>query len=86
MANYPLITAATITSLVTALIALLRAFGIGATPEQEAAILTLVALVAPWAVALVGHKFTTPLSNPTDIDGEPLTRSNGDPAINAGGK
>lgn len=75
MSNTPLITTAAITSIVGAVIALLTAFGVSLTADQQAAILGFIAVLAPWVVALVGHNTTTPLANPKDEDGHPLTRS-----------
>jgi len=82
--NTPLITTAAITSIVSAIIAVMVAFGVQLTETQVTAIMGLVAVLAPWVVALVGHRLTTPLNNPTDIDGEPLTRGDGSRAIKAG--
>jgi hypothetical protein len=79
----PLITTAAITSLVSAIIAVLIAFGVGLTEAQVTAIMGLVAVAAPWIVVAVGHVTTTPLNNPVDVDGEKLTRGDGSPAIKA---
>lgn len=81
--NQPLLTTAAITSVVGALITLLIAFGVPLTEAQVTAILGFVAVIAPWVVALVGHKLTTPLNAPRDIDGAELTRSDGTRAIKA---
>lgn len=70
----PLITTAAITSIVSAAIALLVAFGVHLTADQTAAILGFITVLAPWVVALVGHNTTTPLANPKDSDGQPLVR------------
>ncbi|PYJ11240.1 MAG: hypothetical protein DMF06_03250 [Verrucomicrobia bacterium] len=78
MSNMPLITTAAITSIVGAVISVLLAFGVHLTPEQSAAIMGLITVLAPWVVALVGHNTTTPLANPTAKDGEPLVRASGD--------
>lgn len=78
MSNAPLITTAAITSLVSAVIAVLVAFGVQLTEAQVTALLGLVAVAAPWVVALVGHRLTTPLSNPTDELGRPLSGPNGE--------
>lgn len=75
----PLITTAALTSLVSAVIAVLVAFGVQLTEAQVTAIMGLVAVAAPWVVALVGHKLTTPLNNPVSKDGERLVRESGDP-------
>ena len=54
----PVITAATITAGVGALITLLVAFGVPITTEQESAILGLVAVLGPIIVAVVGARTT----------------------------
>lgn len=75
MGTSPLITTAAIASVVGAVIAVLVAFGVHLTADQTAAIMGLVAVAAPWIVALVGHNTTTPLAAPKDEDGTPLVRS-----------
>lgn len=80
MSNNPLITTAAITSIISAVIAVLVAFGVQLSEVQITSILGLVAVAAPWVVALVGHNTTTPLSRPTDEDGTPLVRANSDNA------
>lgn len=60
MKNEPLITVASITAGVTALLGLLVAFGVPVTPDQQVAILGVVAVVAPVAVALIGRNLVTP--------------------------
>lgn len=64
MTREPLVTAATITALVTALIGVLVAFGIDLTDDQQKAVLGLVAVVAPLAVALFSRSKVTPVANP----------------------
>lgn len=59
----PLITLASITAGVTALLALLVAFGIPITQEQQVAILGVVAVVAPMVVAVIGRRFVTANAN-----------------------
>ena len=54
----PVITAATITAGVGALITLLVAFGVPITVDQESAILGLVAVLGPIIVAVVGARTT----------------------------
>ena len=54
----PVVTAAGITSLATATVALLVAFGVPLSEAQEAAILGLVAVVGPLVVAYVGSRTT----------------------------
>lgn len=75
MNTQPMITAAAITSVVGAIIALLISFGVNLTGEQQAAIMGLVTVASPWIVALVGRSTTTPLADPKDEDGVPLTRA-----------
>ena len=60
MKNEPLVTLASITAGVTALLALLVAFGIPITQEQQVAILGVVAVVAPFVVAIAGRAQVTP--------------------------
>lgn len=78
MNDAPVMTTAIVTSLVTAVISLLTAFGVPMTPEQTAAILGVVGVIAPWAVWYVSHRTTTPLSNPTTETGLPLSGPNGE--------
>lgn len=75
MGTSPLITTAALASITGAVIALLVAFGVRLTADQTAAIMGLVAVAAPWIVALVGHNTTTPLSDPRDETGQPLVRA-----------
>lgn len=61
MKREPLITVAGLTTLVTALLGLLVAFGVDLTDKQTGAILALAAAVGPWVVALVGRGRVTPV-------------------------
>lgn len=54
-ASEPLLSVGSITAGVTALIALVTAFGLDLTSEQQTAILGVVAVVAPLVVSLVGR-------------------------------
>lgn len=74
----PVWNAAAISSIVSAIIALLVAFGVPLTEQQTAAILSFVAVAAPFVVALVVAPKVTPLANPTDEDGHPLSRAGSD--------
>lgn len=58
MEQEPAFTAATVSALVTAVIALAVAFGVPITDGQRAAILTLVALAAPFLVAWYARRHT----------------------------
>lgn len=57
----PVVTAAVIQSLVAALLAAGAAFGLGLTPEQIAAITTVVAIVAPFIAAWWARQRVTPV-------------------------
>ncbi|WP_369069996.1 hypothetical protein [Kineococcus terrestris] len=71
----PLVTAAGISAAVAAVIALLVAFGIDLTEEQTAAILGVVAVLAPIAVAAAARGKVTPTANPRADDGTALAPS-----------
>lgn len=73
----PLITTASVVTLLTLVIALLRTFGVPITADQENLILKIVALSFPWIVVAIGHRKTTPLANPQAKDGEQLVRESG---------
>lgn len=62
MNHEPLVTTATITAAVTAVIGLLVAFGIPLTDEQQTAILAVVSVLAPLIVAAVARGKVTPAS------------------------
>lgn len=62
------------------------------TPEQIEAIrdftvalvgLAVLVIATPFAAALIARIQTTPLNDPRDVDGEPLTRSDNSPALRA---
>ena len=63
MKNEPLVTLASITAGAAALLALLVAFGIPITQEQQVAILGVVAVAAPFVVAVAGRGRVTPNAN-----------------------
>lgn len=79
----PVITSATVVAVITALVALLVAFGVPVTEEQKIAIIGFVAVVAPLATIFWSKRKTTTLVDPTDVDGESLTRYDGQPSIPA---
>ena len=60
MKNEPLVTRATVTSAVTAVLALLVAFGVDLSNEQRAAVLGIAAVVAPLVVAAITRHRVTP--------------------------
>lgn len=68
MTNEPLITVASITAGVTALLSLLVAFGLDLSGEQQTAILGVVAVVAPVVVALVTRPRVTPNAKVTPVE------------------
>lgn len=78
MNREPLITAAIVTSIIGALITLLKAFGVPLTADQQAAISSFVVLVAPLLMAFFARSKVTPLADPRDEDNHPLTRAGTD--------
>lgn len=64
MTREPLVTVGTITGAVTAVIALLVAFGFDLTAEQQTAILAVVAVAAPFVVAAATRSKVTPVKDP----------------------
>ena len=60
MKTEPLVTLASITAGATALLGLLVAFGVPLTEEQQVAVLAVVAVAAPFVVALAGRGKVTP--------------------------
>lgn len=64
MTREPLVTVGTITGAVTAVIALLVAFGLDLSAEQQTAILAVVAVAAPFVVAAVTRPKVTPVKDP----------------------
>ena len=79
----PVLTSTTIVTIVTAVIALLVAFGFELTNEQTAAILGLFGVLAPIAVGIYSSRKTTPLAAPEDKDGTPLVRASDGQVTNA---
>ncbi len=64
MTREPLITIATITSAVTAVLYLLTEFGLSINNNQQAAIIGVVAVVAPFLVAFATRPKVTPVASP----------------------
>lgn len=64
MTREPLVTVGTITGAVTAIIALLVAFGLDLSAEQQTAILGVVAVAAPFVVAAATRSKVTPIKDP----------------------
>jgi len=68
----PLLKRSAAVAVVSALIAVLVAFGLPITAEQTNAILGLVAVVAPIVLAYWARRNVTPLADPQNEDGEAL--------------
>ena len=81
MSDQPLVSAAAISSLVSAIIALLVSFGVPVTPEQNTAIMTFVAALIPWLMWFLAKNKVTALADPKDEDGQPLTRAGDLPTL-----
>lgn len=77
LSREPLITIGTIMAVVGSLIALLRAFGVPITNEQQDAMNQFLIAAGPLVVALVARRYVTPLSSPRDANGVELTRPDG---------
>lgn len=77
----PILKAATVVALVSALIGLLVAFGVPLTDAQRESIVALVTILAPFAVWWIARRSTTPLSDPRDNAGAPLRRTDGFDAV-----
>lgn len=62
MKSEPVITVASLTAFVAAVLAVLAAFGLPLTDDQQKAILGLVAVVAPVVVGVLARRFVTPVT------------------------
>lgn len=72
MNREPLLSVATVTAAVSAVLALLVAFGLDVTEDQQNAILGAVAVIAPIVVGLLARGKVTPVADPKAADGTPL--------------
>lgn len=80
MDTNPVWTTSIFVAMVAAVIALAIGFGLPVTGEQQALIMSVVAIVAPFIVPLFANSRVTPLAKPEDEDGSPLVRrSDGQP-------
>lgn len=68
----PLLTAATVTGFVAAVVALLVAFGVDLSGDEQTAILGVAAVVAPFVVAFAARGKVTPTADPRAEDGTHL--------------
>lgn len=59
----PILTTASLTAIIIAVIALLVAFGIPLTDDQQKAIIALVGVIAPFVVWAIARRSTTPSKN-----------------------
>lgn len=73
MNREPLLRKSLWVALATAVLAVLVAAGIPISPELRVAVLALIGAVMPVAAALWSRRDVTPLSDPRDNDGAPLT-------------
>lgn len=64
MTREPLVTIATITAFVSALLTFLTAFGLDLTEEQTVAIMGIMTVLAPLLVALLVRPKVTPVKDP----------------------
>ncbi len=71
----PVTVGTTVVALITAVLALLVAFGVELTNEQTAAILGVAGVLVPIVAGIWISRKTTPLAEPKDDDGVPLVRS-----------
>lgn len=69
----PLVTNGSIIAIITAVLALVVAFGVDLTTDQQVAILGVTATVVPVVLALVTRGQVTPVASPQNDDGVPLT-------------
>jgi hypothetical protein len=73
-----------IVTVISAGIAMLMSLGvIELTEAQFTAVMAFVGAVAILGAAIVRQYGTTTLYDPKDVDGQPLTRADGSPAIKA---
>lgn len=66
---------ALVSSFVTAVIALLAAFGVPISEDQRAAVVGVVAAVVALLSGAVTRALVTPVYDPRDVDGTPLVRA-----------
>jgi hydrogenase/urease accessory protein HupE len=70
----PLLDAAALVAMATAIIGLLIAFGVPLTEDQKMTIIGAVAVFAPFVVGWLARQDVTPLEDPRDYDGQALVR------------
>lgn len=72
MDTEPVLTTATVTAAIGAVLALLTQFGVDLTESQTAAILGLFATLAPLVAGLIARRRVTPVAMPRNNAGVPL--------------
>lgn len=77
----PLGPVAVVVAALAAILTALIAFGVDVSEAQVAAILGVASTVGPIIVWLWGRRRVTPVADPRDDDGAPLTRADGTPAV-----
>lgn len=76
--NEPVVTAASIASLISAIIIFVRSMGwLPITDDQFANLMAVVAIALPIIGALIARRFVTPLSAPKDNEGHALVAQSG---------
>lgn len=84
MQEHPVLSAASIATLIASIIALLVAFGVPITDEMKIGILGVVAAVVPFLVYFPQRGKTTALVNPKDNQGNELVKkTDGQPPLQA---
>lgn len=68
MKREPVLTVGGIGAAAAAVLALLVAFGVPLTDDQQTAILGVVAVIAPVVVAVIARRFVTPVSSPQSFN------------------
>jgi hypothetical protein len=73
MSREPLFSSASIVAFATALLSCLVSFGLDITNDQQSKLLALIGIVASFAVAFLARPQVTPVKDPRDNLGQPLT-------------
>lgn len=84
MNTEPVVTAASVAALISSGVAFARLMGwIVLDDEQFNALMVFVNLLLPIVAAMWARAQVTPLRQPRDVDGQPLTRPDSSPALKA---
>jgi hypothetical protein len=79
IARQPVLTANTVGALVLEVCVLLRTFGVPLSDAQQNSITAVAGLIILIGAAIIARRFTTPLADPRDNQGRPLTPSTSPP-------